>query len=93
MDEGLQKLIGVSPNSWKWGGEDGLDADVAVVSLSFMHLQSALKESADIDQDLLRGVLLREAEQIGDEIAGAARLLTDLFGDGSLLAFRFLGRE
>ena len=52
-----------------------------------MHLQGTLYKGAHIDKNFFRRVLLREAKQVCDQVAGAACLLTDFLGYSRLLAF------
>src|SRR5215467_5572890 len=85
FDENLEDLVGVGQHAGKICFQRKPNLNLSGGAARLEQVRRALEENADVDEGLLPGGLLGKAEKVGDQIAGAARLVDDLAQQAVLL--------
>ena len=88
VEENLKELGGVTADPRQDGLELSFNANMIVVQIQGMELQGIRHDGVDIQEHALRRNLPGKAEQAGNELLGAPRLVADLAGQ----RFRRLAR-
>jgi len=72
-------LIRVAANGGKNSAILHFDADIFIAQIESAELDGAVECGGEIEELLLGRDLAREAEEIGDQLAGAPRLFANFF--------------